>query len=337
MKPHLILTPTSDMSTEEWLRYRKRGIGASEVGAVMGLNPYLSSIELFYEKIAEGIIPKVDNIATFMGKQQEPFLAKLWQYWEGDEDSVIKNAMANKVVRKCQRVNYYVNNPKYPWLFVSLDRKANRTADREEGAIELKTIEAWEAEKWENDIPPSYAVQVQTQILVCEFSWGELFTMKNGRHLDCLPFETHTEIQESILRITHAFWRRVEEARRIITQQFEAKRNFNMKEVDRLAGKLQQLEPEPDGSDAYSNFLKEKYKIARGGEFAGTIEQLQTAVLHRREKAAIKDIEENVRLYQQLLQNDMRDQCDVLDFGANGYVSWKVNKSGNRVFLNKTK
>lgn len=337
MKKHLILVPTTQMSNEQWLAHRKRGIGASEVGTVMGLNPYKASIQLFYEKIGEDLGYSIENMATFMGKEQEPTIAKLWQYWEGDQESIIRNAKEGRIVRKCQRVNAYVHNPKYPWLFCSLDRKAIKTDTTDEGAIELKTIEGWEAEKWENEIPPSHVVQVQTQLLVCEFTWGELATLKNGRWFDCLPFTTHTEIQESILRMTEEFWNRVEKARAILTQKFEAERNFNQALADHLAAELQKLEPEPDGSDAFNNFLKEKYKIALPGERPGTPQQLAWAKGHKQGKDEIKALQEQIQFNENNLKNDIRDGCDMLDFGANGYVSWKANKNGTRVFLNKTK
>ena len=34
------LVSTSNLSYEEWLRYRKLGIGGSDAGAICGLNPY---------------------------------------------------------------------------------------------------------------------------------------------------------------------------------------------------------------------------------------------------------------------------------------------------------
>lgn len=337
MKQHLKLVSTANMSNEDWLRYRKRGIGASEVGTIMGLNPYKASIQLFYEKLGEELDYNLENMAMFMGKEMEPMLAKLWQHWDGTVEGMIKNYRAGIIVRKCQRVNAYVHNPAYPWLFVSLDRKANRTSDSDEGAVELKTVEAWEAEKWENEIPPSHVVQVQTQLLVCEFTWGELATMKNGRHFDVLPFEAHQGIQESIVQVTGAFWQKVEEGRKIMTQMFEAQRNFNQSEVDNLNAELVKLEPEPDGSVAYNAYLKEKYKIALPGERIGTAEQLQLAIRQRNIKQEIKEKEEEARLYSQQLQNIFRDDFDVLDFGPNGYVSWKANKNGVRSLLNKTK
>lgn len=114
------------MSQDDWLSYRYSGIGASEVGTIMGLDDYKSSIELYYEKIGQGSRYTLENLAMFLGKEQEDFIASIWQHWDGTVEGMIANYRAGKIVRRCQRVNAYVRNPKYPWLFVSLDRKINK-------------------------------------------------------------------------------------------------------------------------------------------------------------------------------------------------------------------
>ena len=38
-------TATAKMSSKEWLRLRKTGIGGSDAGTVCGLNPYSSPIK----------------------------------------------------------------------------------------------------------------------------------------------------------------------------------------------------------------------------------------------------------------------------------------------------
>ena len=37
-----------DKNYEEWLAFRQTGLGASDIGTLMGLNPYKSKIELFF-------------------------------------------------------------------------------------------------------------------------------------------------------------------------------------------------------------------------------------------------------------------------------------------------
>lgn len=48
-----ILVRTTGLSHEEWLSFRKRGIGGSDAGAICGLNPYSSPIHVYFDKTSE--------------------------------------------------------------------------------------------------------------------------------------------------------------------------------------------------------------------------------------------------------------------------------------------
>ena len=337
MKSHLQQISTHGMSTDAWLRYRKTGIGASEVGAILGLSPYKSSIQLFYEKIGEDIGMNVENIFMFMGKEQEAFIANLWQYWNGSEEGMMANFRAGTIVRKCRRVRAYVRNPKYPWLFVSLDRAINKHGDNDEGALEIKTIGGYEADKWEGGIPPAHVVQVQTQIKVCEFDYGELATLRDGRRFDVIPFELSKDITEAIVEQTHDFWQRITKGRQILTARFNAKRQFNYSAVDELTSQLASLEPEADNSTAYADFLSAKFNIkTTAGERAGTILELQDARKHNQLTQQIKEITDKRRLFENKLKRAI-GEFERLDFGKDGFVTWKPDVNGTRRFVNNLK
>lgn len=47
------LVSTLGLDHEEWLRYRKNGIGGSDAGAVCGLNPYSSPMKVYYDKTSD--------------------------------------------------------------------------------------------------------------------------------------------------------------------------------------------------------------------------------------------------------------------------------------------
>ena len=335
MKKKILLSTTQGMSKDVWLKFRTRGIGASEVGTILGLNQYKASIELFYEKVMPGGEDNFENMARFMGHYDEDKVADLWQYWDKTEESIVTNYRAGRVIRKCQRVNAYAQNPDYPWLFVSLDRKINKGERGEEGALEIKTINGYEADKWETGIPPAYIVQVMTQLLVCEFTFGELAVMRDGRKFEVYPFEFNQAIAQQIIERTKEFWDKVVEGRKIMTQKFEAVSNHNMRLVQSLQHELEALEPAPDGSEAYAKFLKEKFKrsLAEEGLVKGDDVHLAHAVFHKEIKGKIKLLEADALLYENLLKRKIGDK-NKLDFGANGYVSWQGNP---RRFSNKVK
>lgn len=335
MKSNLEFISTRNMSKDDWLKYRDTGVGASEVGTILGLNPYKASIQLFYEKIGMTNKWNIENMAMFAGTELEAVVANWWQYWDGTMESMIENFRANNIVRKCQRVNAYVRNPKYPYLFVSLDRKINKT-DRGEGALEVKTLSGYVADQWESGIPMSHIVQVQTQIMVCEFDFGELAVLKDGRNFDVYPFDTMPEVQNTIWERVKDFWDRVLEARKYVNEKFEAERTFNLQKAQEMEGKIAEFEPEPDGSDAYKDYLKEKYRNPTTSERIGTNLELNEAIKELKVIEQIKELKEQRQLHQNKLKKAMGD-VQSLEFGANGRVTWRKAKDGSRRFLNKIK
>lgn len=336
MKSKLELIPTGGMSREEWLSYRHTGIGASEVGAILGLDDYTSSLELYYYKIGE--VPKfdVESMASFMGREQEDLVARLWQYWDGDQDSMIRNFRAGTIVRKCQRVNAYVRNPDFPWLYVSLDRKINRHADKEEGTLEIKTIGGWEADKWEGGLPPKYITQVNTQMLVCEFPYGEMALLQDGRNMDVLPFEKSDNIVNHILTRTKDFWDRVQKGRMLVNEKYHALSKFNQAKVEQLTHEIDALAPEPDGTLAYADYLKHRFGKPNKLERPGTPAELEAAQLQRDAADRLKEVQEVKLLHENTLKKGMGD-VQVLDFGKDGKVYWSVTAAGSRIFRNKLK
>ena len=57
------LVSTLNLDKKEWLRYRKLGIGGSDAGAICGLNPYRTAIQVYQDKISDEI-EELDNEAS---------------------------------------------------------------------------------------------------------------------------------------------------------------------------------------------------------------------------------------------------------------------------------
>lgn len=326
MKKELIVTSTKDMSKDDWLKFRKRGIGASDVGTIMGYNQYKSPVELFHERLS--LVPEmsVENIAMFMGHYHEDTVADLWQYWDGSQEGMMNNYRMGKVIRRCRKINAYIQNPKYPWLFVSLDRIINKGDKGEEGALEIKTIASYEADKWESGIPTSHIVQVLTQVMCCEFNFGEIAALKDGRYFDVYPFDTNQTIFEAIILETKSFWDKVEQGRMLTTRKYEAVLNHNMRLANECQAELDRIEPPPDGSEAYESFMKDKFKksIAEAGLIVGTAEDFIDAKEYKRICEDIKVLEAQKLERSNKLRNRIKDK-NKLDFGRNGFVSWMGN------------
>lgn len=44
----LALVDTADLPEEEWLEYRRRGIGGSDAAAILGVSPFATARDLYY-------------------------------------------------------------------------------------------------------------------------------------------------------------------------------------------------------------------------------------------------------------------------------------------------
>jgi putative phage-type endonuclease len=305
-----------------WLAFRQSGIGASEIGTVMGVNPYMSSIELFYKKIGVFEDMVVENIPMFMGNIMEPIVADLWKYWSGSPESIIENYRAGKIIRENYEPQGYILNSDYPHLFFSPDRIIVEDGV-ETGVLEIKTISGWAAKKWEGGVPPSYVYQLSTYMMGCEKDYGELCPMEDGRNIDVIPFHMDDQLKNLTSHITShtkLFWDNVTKAKDAISN-----------EVD-----YEVYAPAPDGSKAYADFLSKSYEDNGDNTLHGTEEQLQDTFKHKKIKEAIKEFEYEATLIENELKTYMKGS-PILSFGANGNVYWKADKNGNRRFSIKTK
>lgn len=138
---------TKGMSREDWLIARKGGIGGSDAAAVMGLNPYKSPVELFYEKVSDEPPSDEQSEAAYWGTVLEEPIARRY-------------AELHPEVR-VRRNNHILVHPEHKFLFANLDREAH-TDDGETYGLEIKTASLNNAKKWEDeDVPIWYALQCQ--------------------------------------------------------------------------------------------------------------------------------------------------------------------------------
>lgn len=142
-------TSIADMSHEQWLDERKKSIGGSEIGAILGMNPWQSAYSLWAERT--GRIPGFDgNLQTKLGSFLEEFVAKLFEEESG---------------KKVQRTNYIYRNDKYPGLHASPDR----LLVGEDAGLEIKTTSAYNSGKFRGvEFPQQYYAQAVQYMAVTE-------------------------------------------------------------------------------------------------------------------------------------------------------------------------
>lgn len=320
---------TNDMTRREWLDYRANGIGGSDIAKILGVSKYGSAAQLFAEKI--GLYPVVDedNLAMFMGRFLEDQVADLWQYWEGDIDSMMDNHRRGRKVNQCHKVNAYLSNPKYPHLLGSIDRRITHVREqRRIGVLECKTINGWYADSWEAGIPPDYVFQLQQYLMITEYTYGEAAMLIDGRELKVFQFEADHELQDRILSASVEFWEAVLTARPLAEKLLALEMDYdqNRTEIEDLEGRIRELEPAPDNSKAYEDYMKKRFPSPDGIR-EGKPEELSIVLDYEQVRASIKLQEERHQQLKNQIIEFVRNQEEVT-FGPMGKVTYKTNKRG---------
>ena len=151
-------------SREEWLKHRMQGIGGSEISAVVGLNPYMSNVDLWELKTG-AVEPEDISDKPYIkyGTQAEPLLRELFKLDFPQYEVFYEE-------------NNSFRNSRYPWALASLDGWI-RDENGRVGVWECKTtniLQSMQKEKWNHQIPSNYYCQVLFYMAVIEADFAVL-------------------------------------------------------------------------------------------------------------------------------------------------------------------
>ena len=132
--------PTKNMSREDWLKERKKGIGGSDVACVLGLNKYKSAFALYNEKKSEEL-EDFDNEAMRVGRDLEEYVASRFTELSGI---------------KVRHENAILINEDFPFIRANVDRLCVGV----KAGLECKTASTWNAKNFgKGEFPVNYYAQ----------------------------------------------------------------------------------------------------------------------------------------------------------------------------------
>lgn len=198
---------------EEWLQYRNKRIGGSDAAAIVNKNPYRSNVELW--QIKTGQLEQEDiseKPYVKYGTEAEQHLRELFK-------------LDFPEYTMCYEENNMFLNDKYPFGHASLDGWLIDESGRK-GVWECKTtsiMQSMQKEKWRDQIPDNYYIQILHYLLITEFDFavlkaqlkydfnGEVFLQTKHYMIE------RAEVQEDIDYLEaeeRRFWRQVQEKRK---------------------------------------------------------------------------------------------------------------------------
>jgi putative phage-type endonuclease len=195
MEAYDILIDTDDETA--WLKARKRVLTASDMAAVLGLNPWKSALDVYLDKQGPSE-PREDNDAMWWGRHLEGKIAEA--YSDGK--------YSGRPIRRVGKHKYVLLvSRKYPYLAATLDF-LTLIGDR---WVPCEIKNTRRGEDWDEGAPIYHLVQLQQQILVIETGMGSIAGLLAGNRLVWQDVEADPELRARIIAEGADFMRMVDE------------------------------------------------------------------------------------------------------------------------------
>ncbi len=186
-----------EVGSPEWLAFRRTGIGASEVGSVLGVNPWKSAVDVWLEK--QG--------------RTEPFAGNNATYWGQRLEDIVAQEYSLRTGLKGRRLNYTLRKGV---LIGDLDRLVHEDGTMPAVKDEVRTDRALEAKTardrslWADGIPLSYEAQGLVYMLLADsiqvVDFAALFLSE--REFDVFPLLRDDDAIHEIALRCEEWWAR---------------------------------------------------------------------------------------------------------------------------------
>lgn len=191
-----VVVVTENLSREDWLNYRRLGIGGSDCAAIMGVSPFCTKRDLYYDKI--GVKPVMDEeesnwVAKEVGHRLEDLVAEIFSK---------KTGLRVFPVRKMFR------HPLYPFMLADVDFFIE-FPDGTYGILECKTTNYNCQDKWaDNTVPVNYEYQGRHYMATMNIN-KVYFACLYGNNEDefiIRYMERDLEVEEDMIAEEEFFW-----------------------------------------------------------------------------------------------------------------------------------
>ncbi|MCI7351301.1 MAG: YqaJ viral recombinase family protein [Ruminococcus sp.] len=187
-----VVVNTENLSYEEWLEYRKTGIGGSDASVVCGINKYKSPVELWMEKTGQLPYQEAGEAA----------------YWGTMLESIVRSEFTKRTGIEVKQVKQLLQSEEYPFMQANLDGICEHP---EHGIciFEAKTASAYKASEWENSIPAEYMLQIQHYMAVTGYKGTYIAVLIGGNTFKWKFIERDDELIAMLISLEADFWEHI--------------------------------------------------------------------------------------------------------------------------------
>ena len=243
-----------------------------------------------------GLNPWKSSIQLYMDKKEEnPKELKSLRMELGNRlEGLVAELFTEETGLKVRNVNGILHNDNYPFALANIDR----AIVGEKAFLECKTTNSYALKEWQEGVPAHYEIQCL--------------------HYMAITGATHCYIA-ALIGNSDFIWHKIERDQETIDYLMQIEKDFWENNI------LKDEIPLPDGSDAYSEYLKEKYKQSNGETIELHLLKDGPQKIKRYDEIdfTIKELEAEKKLIQQEIQSEMKD-FEVAKIGDRK-ITWKTS------------
>ena len=195
LEPAIPVANRDEMTEEEWLSLRRKGIGGSDVAGVLRLSKWKTPSSVWFEKVEGGA--EEMSIAAEVGTNLEPYLRSKVVPWFAENEGA--------------EVTFYqhgwmLRHPTIPYLVANPDDVISHP-ERGNCVIEYKTTSEWRREEWgEEELPDAYYAQVQHYMEVMDCDHSYVFALIGNRSIEVRYVPRNQDFIDRMVAECVAFW-----------------------------------------------------------------------------------------------------------------------------------
>lgn len=191
-----LVLPAGDLEDpafrQEWEEVRRRGIGGSDVAAIVGLDKYRGQRHVYEEKHGRTVARETE--AMEIGREIEDVIARLFSKRTGVPIATPPGTLAHA---------------HHPWALVNIDRYALDPETGEvAGPVECKNRSEYQLEEWEDGPPDAAALQCHWGMAVSGYQRGYVVALVGGNKLRWHLVEWDEEMTGHLLEFCGAWYQR---------------------------------------------------------------------------------------------------------------------------------
>lgn len=178
---------TAGLTRGEWLSLRRRGIGGSDVAAILGLSKWRTPLDVYRDKIGEGA-EQPDSPAMEWGRRLEP---------------VIREKYAEATGLSVDKPDLMLISGEHPYMIADLDGICS-----DGRLLEIKTARSGDGwgEPGTDEIPEYYMTQAQHYMAVTGTERCDVAVLIGATDFRIYCAERDQELIDMLIQAEAAFW-----------------------------------------------------------------------------------------------------------------------------------